>query len=70
MKKVAFIGTGGTISSIGKGPLDTVDYGANGVMLQADGILDRFPEVQQEADVFAVPYRNVPSPQIAWPEWQ
>ncbi|WP_149539608.1 asparaginase [Siccirubricoccus phaeus] len=69
-KRVAFIGTGGTIASIGKGPLDTVNYGANGRMLQADGILERFPEVQLVADVFAVPYRNVPSPQIAWKEWQ
>ncbi|MCO6414947.1 asparaginase [Siccirubricoccus sp. KC 17139] len=69
-KRVAFIGTGGTIASIGKGPLDTVNYGANGLMLQADGILERFPEVQLVADVFALPYRNVPSPQIAWKEWQ
>ena len=38
---VSGIGTGGTIASIGKGPLDYVNYGANGVMLQADGILDR-----------------------------
>ena len=70
MKKVAFFGTGGTIASVGKGPLDYVNYGANGVMLQAGGILDRFPEVQQVAEVFAVPYRNVPSPQIGWKEWQ
>src|SRR3954466_15848924 len=70
VKKVAFIGTGGTIASIGKGPLDYVNYGAMGNMLQAGGILDRFPEVQQVAEVFAVPYRNVPSPQIAWPEWK
>ena len=70
VRKVAFIGTGGTIASIGKGPLDYVNYGANGVMLQAGGILDRFPEVQQVAEVFAVPYRNVPSPQIGWKEWQ
>ncbi|GGC35830.1 L-asparaginase [Siccirubricoccus deserti] len=69
-KRVAFIGTGGTIASIGKGPLDTVDYGANGMLLQADGILARFPEVQQVAEVFAVPYRNVPSPQIGWAEWR
>ena len=69
-KKIAFIGTGGTISSIGKGPLDIHDYGANGMMLQADGILDRFPEVQLVADVFPVPFRNVPSTQIAWSEWK
>jgi len=69
-KKIGFIGTGGTISSIGKGPLDVYDYGANGMMLQADGILDRFPEVQLVADVFPVPFRNVPSTQIAWSEWK
>ena len=39
-------------------------------MMQADAILAKFPEVQQVADVVAVPYRNVPSPQIAWTEWQ
>jgi L-asparaginase len=70
VKKVAFIGTGGTISSIGKGPLDTVNYSANGLMLQADGILERFPEVRQVAEVFALPYRNVPSSQIGWAEWK
>jgi len=69
-KKIAFIGTGGTISSIGKGPLDTVDYGANRMMLQAGGILERFPEVQLVADVFAVPFRNIPSTDIAWAEWK
>lgn len=70
MKKIAFIGTGGTISSLGRGPLDIINYGANGVMLQAGGILDHFPEVQQVAEVFAVPYRNVPSPRIGWSEWK
>lgn len=69
-KKIAFIGTGGTMASLGKGPLDTVNYGAQGHMLQADAILERFPEVQLVADVVAVPYRNVPSPQIGWTEWQ
>ena len=32
-KRIAFIGTGGTIASIGVGPLDTVNYGANGQMM-------------------------------------
>ncbi|MBK1657149.1 asparaginase [Paracraurococcus ruber] len=69
-KKIAFIGTGGTIASLGAGPLDTVNYGARGMMLQADGILDRFPEVQEVAEVVALPYRNVPSPKIGFREWQ
>lgn len=68
--RIAFIGTGGTISSIGRGPLDIHDYGANGVMLQAAGILERFPEMQHAAEVVAVPFDNVPSTRIAWPEWR
>lgn len=68
--RVAFIGTGGTIASIGRGPLDIHDYAANGLVLEAGGILERFPEVQQVADVAAVPFRNVPSTRIAWPDWR
>lgn len=68
--RVAFIGTGGTISSLGKGPLDTVDYGSTGNMMDAEGILARFPEVQLVADVFPVPFSAVPSPNIHFPEWK
>jgi len=42
--KVAFIGTGGTIASVGKGPLDLQDYGANGIVMHADEIISRWPE--------------------------
>lgn len=68
--KVAFIGTGGTIASVGAGPLDTQDYGATGQVLQAGELLARFPDTDQVADVFAVPYRNVPSPRIGFADWQ
>ena len=68
--RIAFIGTGGTIASIGRGPLDIHDYTAAGTMLRADAILDRFPEVREVAEVVAVPFRNVSSTEIAWPEWQ
>ena len=37
--KVAFIGTGGTIASLGRGPLDLQDYGAAGNVMHADEIL-------------------------------
>jgi L-asparaginase len=68
--KVAFIGTGGTIASIGAGPLDIQDYSATGKVMQADEILERFPETALVADVLAVPYRNVTSPGIGWPDWK
>jgi len=59
--KVAFIGTGGTIASIGKTPLDIVDYGANNHRLHAREILERFPEVQAVAEVIPVDFKNIPS---------
>jgi len=68
--RVAFIGTGGTIASVGRGPLDIQDYAARGLMLQADELLARFPEVQEVADVTPVRFRAVPSTQMGWPEWK
>jgi len=68
--KVAFIGTGGTIASLGKSPLELQDYAAKGKMLQAEDILAQVPEVGEVADVFPVRYRNVPSPAIAYAEWR
>jgi L-asparaginase len=68
--RVAFIGTGGTIASVGRGPLDTVDYGATGQLLEAEAILARFPEVQEVAEVIPAPYKAIPSTRIAWPDWK
>src|ERR1700760_2860983 len=68
--KVAFIGTGGTISSLGVHPLELQDYGVHNNRLQASGIVDRFPTVNEIADVIAVDFRNVPSTDIYYAEWQ
>jgi L-asparaginase len=68
--KVAFIGTGGTIASVGRGPLDIQDYAVHGQMLHAEDLLARFPEVQEVAEVVPMRFRNVPSTAIAWPEWK
>jgi len=68
--KIAFIGTGGTIASVGATNLELQDYGANGVMLQASEILAKFPEATQFADVFAVDFKAVASPAISFPEWK
>lgn len=70
LPKVAFIGTGGTIASVGDSPLELQDYGATGIVMHAEEILARFPETALVADVVPVHYRNVPSPRIAFPEWR
>ncbi len=48
--KVAFIGTGGTIASLGRGPLDLQDYGAIGNVMHAEEIVAKWPVVHQVAD--------------------
>ena len=68
--KVAFIGTGGTISSLGIHPLELQDYGIHNNRLQASGIVERFPTVKEIAEVIAVDFRNVPSTEIYFAEWQ
>jgi L-asparaginase len=68
--KVAFVGTGGTIASLGRGPLDLQDYGAAGKVMHADEILARWPETALVADVVAVRYRNIVSPAIDFADWK
>ena len=68
--RVAVIGTGGTIASIGKGPLDLLDYGANETMLHVDEIIARFPEVHEVADILPIRFEAIPSPNIFFPEWK
>ncbi|GJE01564.1 MULTISPECIES: asparaginase [Methylobacterium] len=68
--KVAFIGTGGTISSVGRDSLDLLDYTATGTRLEAGAILDAVPEARAVADLIPVPFRAVPSPAIGFAEWR
>jgi len=69
-KKIAFIGTGGTISSLGVGPLDLHDYSATGNRMAADDILTRFPETALVAEVIPVRYRAIPSTEITFADWK
>ena len=68
--KVAFIGTGGTMSSLGVHPLELQDYGIHNNRLQASGIVDRFAVAREVAEVIAIDFRNVPSTDIYFAEWQ
>jgi L-asparaginase len=68
--KVAFIGTGGTISSLGVHPLELQDYGIHNNRMHAAQIVDRFATVKEVAEVIAVDFRNVPSTEIYFREWQ
>ena len=68
--KVAFIGTGGTIASLGAGPLDLLDYGASENRMQADAITAMFPQWNRVADVIPVNFDNIPSHNIYFDAWK
>ncbi|WP_267428421.1 asparaginase [Methylobacterium sp. GC_Met_2] len=70
LPKVAFIGTGGTIASLGRDALDILDYGATGRRLEAGGILAAVPELASVAAMVPVPFQAVPSPAIGFAEWR
>src|SRR5690348_9625773 len=68
--KVAFIGTGGTIASIGVGPLDLQNYGASGKVMHSVEIVTSGPETSLVAGVRPVRYRNIPSTAIGFADWK
>ena len=70
LPKVAFIGTGGTIASLGRGPLDLQDYGSIGNVMHAEEIVAKWPVVHQVAEVIPVKYRNIPSTAIDFGDWK
>ena len=69
MPKVAIIGTGGTISSIGHGPLDLLDYAHTGKKMTVEQVVEKFPVVREAANLTLVPYTAVGSPEIGPANW-
>ncbi len=67
--RVAVIGTGGTISSVGRDSLDLVAYSENNTIYEIDELLDAFPETFQQADVVPIRLRTMPSTAIGPAEW-
>jgi L-asparaginase len=70
LPRIAFIGTGGTMASLGRSPLDIQDYSVIGQVMDAPTILKRLPEVAGIADVFPVPYSAVISSRIGFKDWR
>lgn len=69
--KVAVIGTGGTITAMSSlGPLDLIEYGNAGTMLEADQLVALYPAVNEVAEVISIRFKAVPSPAIYFPEWK
>src|ERR1700733_11213262 len=69
LPRIAVIGTGGTISSLGRDSLDVLDYPDFGQKLTCEALLDRFPETRLVAEPVPVTYRQVGSTAIGPEDW-
>ncbi|HEX3884577.1 MAG TPA: asparaginase [Stellaceae bacterium] len=69
LPRIAVIGTGGTISSLGNGPLDVLDYPDFGERLTSEDLLAKFPETRLVADAVPVTFRQVASTAIGVEDW-
>jgi L-asparaginase len=69
LPRIAVIGTGGTISSLGASSLDVLDYPDFGQKLGCEALLERFPETRLVADPVSVTFRQVGSTEIGPNEW-
>jgi L-asparaginase len=67
--RVALIGTGGTISSIGRGPLDLWEYMDAGHRAEPDELLARFPEAAEAAEIVPVRFRAMSSAAVGPADW-
>ncbi|PHK94925.1 L-asparaginase [Pseudoroseomonas rhizosphaerae] len=70
LPRIAFIGTGGTMASLGQDALDIQDYGRHGRVMEAEAILARVPELARVAEVIPRPYSAVISSRIGFRDWK
>jgi L-asparaginase len=67
--RVDLIGTGGSISTVGRHNLDQHEYGHYGRTLEVDELLAMFPEVSTAAEVRPVRFRAIPSTAVGPADW-
>lgn len=69
LPRVAIIGCGGTIASLGTSSTDLMDYPEHGSKLDAAQILARVPEIAGVAEAIPVPFRSVGSNNLTLADW-
>src|SRR6202140_2823886 len=69
LPRIAVIGTGGTISSLGSSSLDVLDYPDFGQKLSCEALLERFPETRLVVEPVPITFRQVGSTAIGPADW-
>ncbi len=67
--RIALIGCGGTMSSLGTSRVDMMDYPEYGKKITVQEVLDQVPEAADVAQVMAVPFRSVGSTAFTPKDW-
>jgi L-asparaginase len=69
LPRIAIIGTGGTISGVGRDRLDFYEYGTSGRFMQVDELIAGVPELPLVAEIVPIRYKNVGSTEIGPADW-
>jgi L-asparaginase len=69
-KRIAVIGTGGSISTAGRSAFDLVDYGEFGRLLPIDALFAQFPELAELADYVFTEFKSLHSEAMDVTAWQ
>lgn len=69
MRKIAFIGTGGTLAAMGSDRHDVLDYTASGQHLSADELISRSGLNGEIADIDPIPFRTFDSTAVTLADW-
>lgn len=69
LPRIALVGTGGTISSLGRGPFDIADYATLNRVMEVEELLAFWPQVAEVAEITPVRFRAVQSTALGPPEW-
>lgn len=69
LPRIALIGTGGTISSLGESPLELCSYIDRACVCTVDELLARIPQAREVADVVTVPFAAVQSTAMGPARW-
>lgn len=67
--RVVVIGTGGSISFVGRDSLDLFEYGDYGEMLEIEELVARIPELSAEAEIITVSFGRFPSEAMSPSDW-
>ena len=68
---IALISTGGTLTTISaNGELDLFEYTATGKRLNADEMLQKFPQSKTVANIVPIQFDTLPSTAVSFPHWK